>query len=338
MIDIISLFTGAGALDLAFEITGSFKTIVAIEKQPEFASTFVKNASQGLLSDAVLLCEDVCRISPTRISREYVDRGRLLGLIGGPPCESFSSMGRRRGIRDRRGMLVFEFLRVLAGLRANFFLLENVPDLTKIEDGAILKKIVSRASQLGFAVNWSILNAADYGAATTRKRLFVVGMRDFATFQFPRNTHTPRNEAPLFSSSLKPWVTVRDALANLPVASDRAPGTPQGHFLVQHTATVRDRFSRIAPGSYDNVRKRSRLSWDKPSPSLVAGNLSGTRFHIHPSEDREITKREAARIQGFHDDFQFAGTWDCVAKQITNSVPIPVGTALAKALSSHLGS
>jgi DNA (cytosine-5)-methyltransferase 1 len=135
---------------------------------------------------------------------------------------------------------------------------------------------------------------------------------------------------------LAPYVTVRDALKSLPPASVNNPGDPQGHVVVKHTAKVAARFISLRQGQYDNIRKRSKLSYDLPSPALVAGNLSGIRSHIHPEFPRELTNRESARLHGFPDNFMFSGNHAAMGKQIANSVPISLARALANSLAEQL--
>ena len=252
-----------------------------------------------------------------------------LGVVGGPPCETFSTMGKRGGVGDPRGLLVTSFADFVSKSHADFFVLENVPALAKVGDGSVLEDLLSRFHDSGFVATHQVLNAADFGAATCRQRLFLVGVRSATPFDFPTATHSADG------TRGASWVGVGAALAGLPEPSTCPPGSPTGHFLVHHRPEVVQRFSTISPGGYDTVRRRSRLSEGKPSASLVAGNLFGTRSHIHPTKHRELTNRECARIQGFPDDFDFAGTRPAVAKQIANAVPVPLGIAVIATLARH---
>lgn len=127
-----------------------------------------------------------------------------------------------------------------------------------------------------------------------------------------------------------------DAIFDLPLPSDQAPGSVQAHVRVKHTKEVADRFASLKQGSYDKVRKRSKLSIDRPSPSLVAETLKGIRSHIHPTEPRELTSRESARLHGFPDKFIFEASPAAIGKEVANSDPIPVAEAVAKRLADHL--
>ena len=235
-------------------------------------------------------------------------------------------MGRRQYGSDPRGRLVHTFGAFVISANAEAFIMENVPALEHAEGGALFTAFVRHLESAGYMIAYGVLNAADYGAATTRKRFIVVGSR-LGRPTLPKPTHSA-----LAHSSLTAWVDVRTAIGDLPPPAHTYPGEPQDHVLVHHTELVRQRFSALRQGSYDNIRKRSRLSWDRPSPSLVAGCLRATRSHIHPGEPRELTNRESARIQGFPDSFLFTGNRDYVAKQIANAVPIALGRAIAAAL------
>ena len=303
--DLISLFTGAGGLDYGFESTGRFKTMLAIEHQPEFCETLRDNQERGYLSDAIVIEKDVSCIDPAEACRVIAPDWHPDGVIGGPPCQSFSTMGNRKGLRDHRGAMVFVFLDWVKALKPRFFLMENVPELASVHGGTVCKMLEEGFQSAGYTVAKDILMAADYGAATLRRRLFFVGFID-VSFSFPLPSHAPSGT--LFAGrTLLPYVTASEAMACLPLPGSSFPGDLNAHFCVSHTATVSRRFESLKPGSYDRIRKRARLSPNCPGPSLVAGNLNGIRSHIHPTEPRELTNRESARIQGFPDDFNFSG-------------------------------
>lgn len=328
MIDVISLFSGAGALDLGFQLCGGFQTRLRVEYQQEFCETLTSNQGSGLLEKSPVKTADVRTLAGADLPRRRV-RSIALGVVGGPPCESFSSMGRRQGQGDPRGTLVFTFAKLVVDAKADFFVLENVPDLAVANGGGPFADLLDLFSAAGFVTAQKVLTAADFGAATLRRRLFVVGTRG-RSFAFPAPTHG----RPLLG--LEPEVTVRTALAGLPAPGEGPPGVPQAHVRVSHSEEVERRFAALKPGSYDNVRKRSRLQWNRPSPSLVAGDLRGTRSHIHPEEPRELTNRESARIQGFPDEFIFHGSPAAVGKQVANAVPVPLALALARELRRQL--
>ena len=328
---VLSLFSGAGGLDIAFESTGGFRTVLAIEHQAEFCETLEAAVAHGFLGIGKILQTDIRTVDPLEVVGASLDPHiPLAGIIGGPPCEAFSSMGLKKGLGDSRGLLVYEYLRFVEALRPAFFLIENVRAFGTMHEGKVLQDIQSRMSSIGYAVTHKVLCAADYGAATIRKRLFIVGCRGNMEFIFPAPTHTRTSAS---GPPLGPtWVPSSAVLGDLPPASEVPPGNPVGHVSINHTREVQQRFADTPPGGYDYVRKRSRLHWDRPSPSLVAGDLRQTRSLIHPLEPRELTNCECARIQGFPDGFPFHGNKNKVAKQIANSVPIPLAVAIAESL------
>ena len=194
--------------------------------------------------------------------------------------------------------------------------------------------LCEKASKAGYATSYSILNAADFGAPTKRRRLFLVGILDGKPIDWPEASHCENPS--LFCK--QPYITSGEALAGLPKLSWVAPGKPQGHIGVRHTAAVAQRFAGLKQGQQDNVRKRTRLHLLKPSPTLVAGNLQGIRSHIHPTEPRELTNRESARLHGFDDAFVFSGGHAAMGKQIANSVPIALARAIGSTIAAHLDS
>lgn len=332
--NLLSLFSGAGALDQGFELTGRFRTRACIDMQPAFCQTLLRNQDSGYFPDATVLEASIQDVSPAKVLTDHFDGIAPDGIIGGPPCESFSSMGKQAALDDPRGQLVFDFCNWVHQLRPRFFLFENVPHLAHRHDGIILSKLLDNLRSSGYNVNHQIMTASQFGAATKRKRLIIIGFADRPQFLFPKQTHgEPGN--PL---RLKDFRTVGEALDGLPDPFDTSQVYPTWHQRITHTKSVIERFEKLLPGQQDKVRKRWRLSLNHPSPSLIAGNLVGIRSHIHPIEPRELTNRESARLHGFTDDFIFCGNRSAVGKQIANAVPIPLAHALAQAVAEHLDS
>jgi DNA (cytosine-5)-methyltransferase 1 len=329
-VPLLSLFAGAGIFDFAFEQNTRFRTALAVEIDQTFATTMRHNIAAGVLGVRQVECTDVTQMAPRSVIRSLGIQASDVGIIGGPPCQSFSSMGQKKGVRDSRGKLMFEFARWVREIKPRFFVIENVPNFRTVANGTAFRKLLREVGTEKYALTHAVLNAAEYGAPTTRKRLFIVGVRDRRAFRFPDPSHG--NPKRPLAAGVRPWVTTADALRNLPTPAAKAPGVPQWHVVIAHTAAVTQRFRSVAPGGYDYVRKRSRLALDQPSKSLVAGNWQGARFHIHPCLPRELTNREAARVQGIPDCFVFAGDRVAVARQIANAVPVQLGEAVANAI------
>lgn len=333
-IPVLSLFSGAGGIDYAFERQGAFRIAAALELESVFCRTLEANQRSGLLTQASIVNESAGAADPYSLVRKLGIQASEFGIVGGPPCESFSVMGRHGGMNDPRGMLILTFSSWVQRLRPAFFMMENVPHLLKIDDGAAFETFLDSFQGHGYSIAHAVLRASDYGAATIRRRLFVVGLRSSISFQFPAASHHGTTDGHRRTNS-SPWKTVRDAFRGLATPGQDKPGSPQGHVRIRHTDVVEARFDALREGQTDHVRKRTRLSWDLPSPSLMAGNASGARLHIHPSEPRELTNREAARLHGFPDQYTFAGNRVLVAKQIANSVPIELGGAMAAAIAAQ---
>jgi DNA (cytosine-5)-methyltransferase 1 len=254
---------------------------------------------------------------------------------------------RRDPIGDPRNDLIFEFLRLVEGVRPAFFLMENVEGLKGRRSGRYLKLFLAKAAELGYYCQWRVLDAVEYGIPQFRKRLFVIGELsglDSGHFVFPEPTHRPEQ-----------WLTVNDAIGDL-------PPPPDDH--TEHSQWPNHRRTRMSPlnirrisfvsagGGWEQIPEDLRLrchqpgaarighryvygrmSWDKPAPSLTARFDSFTRGKFaHPSDNRSITLREGARIQTFPDDFGFEGTQEEIASQIGNAIPPRLAMVLGRAL------
>jgi DNA (cytosine-5)-methyltransferase 1 len=341
---VLSLFSGAGGLDIGFESSGSYESIACIEANAIYSETLrinkgLKIGGDALLNKALILncsVRDFLDDQLRQFSVEEID-----GVVGGPPCQPFSTIGKRLGMADPRATTLSDYADVIRVVRPKFFLFENVPNLAWQWDGSALNDLLALLENQGrYRVEWKIVNAADYGAFTKRKRLIVLGIRDDclknrgATFFPPPTNFDPTLKDPLGKSR---WRTVADALIRLGSPNTNRTDFPTHHIAVTHSEEVVQRFKKLQPGEQDKKRKRWRLDNNQPSNSLMAGGDGGFVFHIHPTLPRELTSRECARIQGFPDDFLFAGKPLDVAKQIVNAVPIQLGYTLASSLAITLG-
>jgi DNA (cytosine-5)-methyltransferase 1 len=234
---VVSLFTGAMGLDLGFERAG-FEVRVALDVDEWACRTVMANRPR-----IPVIRNDIRRVPTDEILREAgLGVGGPTVVLGGPPCQSFSTAGKRGSINDDRpvrgGDLVFEFLRVVKEARPQFFVLENVTGLLSAAVrhmsfyerilrreheippesrlGTAFETILGEFSKAGYRVKWAVLNSADYGVAQLRKRLFVVGSRDGAPVPFPPTpTHAPPGSLDATSGQRRPWLTLRDAIWDL---------------------------------------------------------------------------------------------------------------------------
>ncbi|WP_206202571.1 DNA cytosine methyltransferase [Thioalkalivibrio sp. XN279] len=340
---VIDLFSGAGGLTCGFVdpgFCGEFTSVLAIDNDPDAVLTHKANFGPHAL------CVDI---------EKWLSETRSLPLadivIGGPPCQGFSLLNKNRE-GDRRRGLWEPYMDVVERSAASLFLIENVEGLYKSPE---LVAIRSRAKALGFDTAATILNAADYGAPQTRRRTIVLGWRtglDEAPLLFP----PPQTHFPPDDSRQPKWRTVRDAIEDLgrPVGTEiRSCQPPDNlHFGRSPTDISLRRYQCVPEGGnrFDLqrnapditpqcwIRKTSggtdlfgRLWWDRPSVTIRTEFFKPEKGrYLHPTQHRPITHREAARLMGFPDRFEFRGRKISIARQIGNAVCPPLAGALAR--------
>jgi len=268
---------------------------------------------------------------------EMIGVSRIDILVGGPPCQPFSIVGKRQGGKDDRAGLVFDFVRLAKELAPQAVFFENVPNLAAIDGGRMLNQLASSLEKIGYAVKAEVVAAADFGVPQVRRRLLLVGARGMGSIRLPQATHSSRD---FVSQGLKPHVTARDALDDLPEAGDFGECGVYNHELTEHTADMLARFATLRVGEREPKSFHDRLHPDRPSFTLRAGtgNFSPLR-PIHYRYDRVITARESARLQGFGDDFIWPDSIPRLQqyRQVGNAVPPPVAAAVARVLAQQLG-
>lgn len=253
-------------------------------------------------------------------------------LVGGAPCQSFSIVGSRKGLDDPRGQLIFDFIRFVDELKPKAFILENVPNLQKIDGGRIFQRILKDLTELEYKVVYAVLSAADYGVPQNRKRTFIVGAMDREINNFPP---TPTNFEPgSIQTDLmnQPrYRTCRDALGDLPdVGSSEAELIPN-HEPTVHAESVLRELENLEPGRRSKKHFYDRLHPDRLSYTLRAGSGNFTPLRpIHYSYHRVVSVRESARLQGFSDDFIWTDDIPRLQqyRQVGNAVCPPVAAAL----------
>jgi DNA (cytosine-5)-methyltransferase 1 len=341
---VIDAFCGAGGLSLGLTQAG-LDVALAFDTDNRAISTYNRNSSHKCLN------LDANTISGAELlDAAGVRPGELAVLSGGPPCQGFS-MQRRGDDRDSRNDLLLRFLVWVEEIRPPFFLIENVSGLRGRRGRKHLDGIIRSAEELGYHCHVRLLNAADYGVPQVRNRLFIVGelLSDRrAFFNFPSATHPEGS-----------WATVRDAIGDLPHPpsngtehpdwsnhrSDRLSErnqlrishVPQGGGRADIPEELRLRCHEVHPDKAGHRYVYGRLSWDRPAGTITARFDSLTRGRFgHPAENRTISLREGARLQGFPDSFVFLGTKVEVARQIGNAVPPPLAKAIGNALAAAL--
>ena len=353
----VSLFSGAGGIDIGFEATGLFRTVVAADWADYCIDTLKKNQSLRhsvrLAEIAPWLCSQMehfeiaaeknILLEGTEIIKADLAEGGAEALravysgpvdliAGGPPCQAFSVRNRKanRGLLDEsgRGNLIFSFMDIVGHIKPKAFLFENVMGLDRSEYGNLVKDLMDYAEKnLGYDVSLSAVVASDYGLPQDRRRIIIVGTAPGINFQPPFATH---GMTELFDNKPKlPFATVRSALEGLPEPSDNS--YLANHKAPKHTADMMERFAKVAPGKQDPIRKKIRLHPDKPCPAIFSGSDTGGGLaDIHPWENRALTPRECARLQGFPDYWELCSKRSGeVYKLVANAVPPPLSAAFA---------
>jgi DNA (cytosine-5)-methyltransferase 1 len=331
----LSLFSGGGGLDIGFHQAG-FRIVACVEINVAACNTLRANVGRYLEPDCHIVNKDIGGLAPEDITHEKIDF-----IIGGPPCQSFSAIGRRaggvEGTQDDRGNLFEHYCRLVRHFQPVGFLFENVRGILSSNGGQDWKLIVGAFADLGYQISYRVLDCADYGVPQHRERLILIGTRG-GRVHFPRPTHGPDSALGL------PHVTAAQAIADLqdPNEPNHTYNGKYGHLL-----------SEVPPGQnyhyftremgYPNplFAWRSRFSDflykadpSKPVRTIVAklGAYSGP---LH-WKNRKFTLEEFKRLQSFPDDYQFVGGLGAALQQIGNSVPPKFAEQLARCVKQQL--
>ena len=336
MYSAVSLFSGAGGLDIGFHATGRVRSVACYEYDAIFSETLRLNRQRLEVNG----CSPVIHQEDLSDSEVLADLSSRYGgadiVFGGPPCQSFSIMGKtlsgeKMGTGDPRGMLVYSFVSVIQGVRPAGFLFENVPNIINIEKGAVVENLKQTFASLGYGLWSGIVCAADFGARTFRRRFIIMGIRDLSRVPPPTTTHTEEPHAELFGAPKPAWNTSKSIFETIKhhETSGRALAN---HDKVKHSDATQERFQKLKFGVTDNVRKRNRIDPSRPAHSVYVGGKVGklqARTHIHPYEPRELTARECALVQGFPLDWLLSGRTDAAVQQAANAVPVELAHGLA---------
>ena len=331
----IDLFAGAGGLSIALRDTG-YDLLLANEIDPVFAKTHKFN-----FPNTPIIVKDINRLSIDDIRGEIGDASIDL-VAGGPPCQGFSIFGKRRFINTReykpredpRNALVYQFIRIVQETRPKFFFMENVKGFTNLDKGLFVEEVKSKFREIGYNNIWcEVVCATDYGVPQERYRMFMIGNRLGIDYIPPLKTHFP------IGSGLFPeYTTVGDAIMDLAGHEGEVPN----HIALAHRPIIAARYGYVREGekldindlppelaiatrrdsktglvsNYSHVFRR--LSRFKPATTMVPGHNA---FPIHPTLNRTLTPREAARIQTFPDNHVFFGTRQEQCIQVGNAVP-----------------
>lgn len=327
----LSLFSGAGGLDIGFSDVG-FEIVESVEIEKRFCETLESNSGKGKrFENSRVNCVDVRCFSGKEL-------GRIDFIIGGPPCQTFSAAGRRAngvlGTTDDRGVLFREYVRLLRELSPVGFLFENVYGIIGAQGGQAWKDILDSFSAVGYHLYYRILDAADYGVPQHRERLIIVGLRD-GVFQFPRPTHGPD------SLDLQPFYNAEMAVAGVPVDGEEGKlklGGRYGKLLDDIPPGLNYSFYTEEMGNPNPVFAwRSKFSdflykADPETPVRTIKASGGAYTGPFHWENRFFSYGEYKRLQSFPDDYEISGNKLIAVKQIGNSVPPQLARMMAIAI------
>lgn len=321
----VELFAGCGGLSTGF-LDAGLHVAAGFELDARAVDAYNYNhayrGSRGYVADLNQVSGDEL------LRRAGINRADF--VIGGPPCQPFSIAGKLKGETDDRANLIGHFVRIVAELSPAAFLLENVPNLASMADGAILERAKTDLRMRGYSVDHRIVSAADFGAPQNRKRLIVLGIKGKAV-RFPEGTYG-KPDRPLRSAS--------EAIGDLPDAGEFGETGIYNHEPTAHSVDMIDRFSRLEVGRRERGSFHDRLHPERPSYTLRAGsgNFSPLR-PVHYKYNRVITVRESARLQGFSDDFLWPDRIPRLQqyRQVGNAVPPPLAEAFAASLAEQMG-
>ncbi|MCO4815327.1 MAG: DNA cytosine methyltransferase [Flavobacteriales bacterium] len=300
---IASLFSGAGGLDLGFLRVGH-EVIWANDNYEDAVMSYKENIGHHVVLD------DIKNIDSNAIPDHDM-------LIGGFPCQGFSVANTGRSKNDERNSLYLEFLRVLLDKKPKFFVAENVKGILSLDKGAVFDLIISDFEKTGYNVKYKILNSADYGVPQKRERVIIIGTRRDLNISIDHPVPTHSRVSTLHNS-LSPWVSVGDALENIP--------DPDGdHNLVNHT------YSKFKL-KFNGYMGNRFIDPEKPAPTVTARGDSkgGVVVLHHPNNKRRMSVRELATVQSFPLNFKFSGTNSSAYRQIGNAVPPDMAEAIAR--------
>lgn len=335
----IDLFSGAGGFSVGGELAGFFSVFGNDYFEPAL-STWKHNHP-----NSIACLGDIKNIKPEEVrdllSKKGVNKINL--ITAGIPCQGFSLANRKRNSKDDRNFMFLELMKYVGVFEPDYVIVENVSGMQSSAGGKFVDEIKKSLENLSYTVSIELLNAADYGVPQTRKRLIFVGVKKESglcdKYRFPDSTHNENN-----------YVTVYDAISDLPELNANEKKTEYkskpltayqklmrgeansniikptklfNHEAPNHPEATIKKIKNTVPGEpmYDKYKQRIRLSFEKPSPTQVAGGIRPQFQFGHPSQARGLSIRERARIQSFPDNYEFLGGLVQERVQTGNAVP-----------------
>lgn len=347
--DVISLFSGAMGLDIGLAKAG-LNVVIGQDFDASCVKTMRANGHKVLEGD-------IREIEPQQLlSLTGLHIGEPFLICGGPPCQPFSTAGKRLGINDPRGSLFMDFIRMIDYIRPRFFVMENVKGIMSAplkhvplaerdeKDpeqrlGTVLDVILSEFNKLGYKTVYGVLDAVNYGVPQFRERFVLIGSRDNEDIFLPIPTHFQMHQNQEYQ-----WQSVRRVIEDLEFDSGECATLSDERLkflkMVPQGGNWRDLPEDIIPiamgGAYTSgggkVGFYRRLSYDQPSPTVVTSPVQKATMMCHPTQNRPLSVKEYARIQQFPDNWIFTGTTAAKYRQIGNAVPVGLAEAIGKAV------
>ena len=319
----VDLFSGAGGLSCGLTMAG-FSPVASVEIMPQAVETYRHNFVENKKFEEEVETRDIRTDEAKEALYNSIGDRHIHLLVGGFPCQGFSLAG-NRVVTDERNSLYLEMLKIVDHIKPEYIVMENVEGLRSMLNGKIEQKIIEDYNKIGYEINVTILNSADYGVAQTRRRVIFIGNKIGGTNYHPR-----------------PFVD-KEHYKTLGQEIERFMNIPEdkaiNHVFTRHTQEMKDKIVAVPEGmslygNYSDAWKKS--PWNKPS-CTVKENHGGV--NLHPKLPRVLTPRELAALQSFPDDFIFKGSKKWQLVQIGNAVPPvlgkAIGIAVTKALKEH---
>lgn len=371
----VSLFSGALGFDLGIERTGQFELAACVEKEEVFCRTIRQNNCAGRIGTRNLRVynQDIRDLQPERLAEDIgLQPGELDLLIGGPPCQTFSTAGKRAGVQDPRGTLLWDFLRFVEYLQPKFFVLENVrglvsarvkhrpiqhrpekggpPLLEEETPGSVLRLFMEdlRRLDVKYRADGFEVNAVNYGAPQLRERFILIGNRYGIRVDFPAPTHDPPDGNNRLFEARPPFRTLGDAIKGLdepcPEVLDFSPRKkhylsmvpPGGNWRSLDVETQRESMGKAFYAKGGRSGWWRRLSYDLPCPTVVTMPNHASTSLCHPEHIRALSVLECAAVQGFPRDWEFMGTVQEKYAQVGNAVPVRLGHVTGRVVADAL--
>lgn len=347
--DVISFFSGAMGLDIGLTKAG-LNVVIGQDFDDACVKTMRANGHK-------VLNGDIREIEPQQLlDMTSLKQGEPFMICGGPPCQPFSTAGKRLGINDPRGSLFMDFIRMIDYIRPRFFIMENVkgimssplknvPVAERDESdpeqqlGTVLDVILSEFSKLGYKTVYGVLDAVNYGVPQFRERFVLIGSRDHEDIFLPFPTHFQMHQ-----DKNHQWQTVGSVISDLEDDQGECATLSEERLkflkMVPEGGNWRNLPDDLIPiamgGAYKSgggkVGFYRRLSYNQPSPTVVTSPVQKATMMCHPTKNRPLSVKEYARIQQFPDDWKFIGTIAAKYRQIGNAVPIGLAEAIGKAV------